>query len=273
MTEINAFNKKICIKHSLIDKPVSDSVVEKYSTYKISVLLTDGLAAIVGDKIFVGDKYDIFFFAPDEIHFGRFLRAGIHEYIDFYLPTDFFNGLNDDKSLKYFLDDREEGRINLIRTDNETKKRIASIISAVLDTNTTELEKFTSALRVVNLCQRLYIPEKQKGYLNTASPLVCRVLSYIDTHYAEKITLENISAEMGCSEAYLSRVFKAHTGTSIYRHITDVRISTAQKLLLEGESVTDTCFASGFDDCSNFIAAFKKITGVTPLKYKKTAQK
>lgn len=265
MFSINAFGKNINIKHSVTSKPVSDSVIERYNTYKISILLTDGLAAIVGDKIFVGDKYDIFFFRPDEIHFGRFLRAGRHEYVDFYLPTDLFVDYGDLE----FLEDRQEDRVNVIKTEGDTKKQIASIVVAVLDNKATEIEKITAVLQTVSLCQRFYPIEKQNEYLKSSSPLVSRVLSYIESRYSERITLENISAEMGCSQAYLSRVFKAHTGVSVYRHITDVRISAAQRLLMQGESVTDTCFACGFEDCSNFIATFKKIIGVTPLKYKK----
>ena len=69
--------------------------------------------------------------------------------------------------------------------------------------------------------------------------------------------------------AYLSRLFKQYVGTSVYNYITVTRIANAQKLLKNGATVTEACFCSGFEDCSNFIRTFKKLTGETPLGYKK----
>ncbi|MBQ3028199.1 MAG: AraC family transcriptional regulator, partial [Lachnospiraceae bacterium] len=42
----------------------------------------------------------------------------------------------------------------------------------------------------------------------------------------------------------------------------------AKALLQEGASVTEACYRSGFNDYANFIRSFKKVTGVSPGKYR-----
>ena len=50
----------------------NDAGIAYYDKYKISILLTDNLAAVTNGKVLNTGKYSILFFRPDEIHFGRF---------------------------------------------------------------------------------------------------------------------------------------------------------------------------------------------------------
>ena len=53
------------------------------------------------------------------------------------------------------------------------------------------------------------------------------------------------------------------------KYMTKQRISYAKYLLANGESVTDACFKSGFNNYNYFISKFKSIIGTTPAKFKK----
>lgn len=97
--------------------------------------------------------------------------------------------------------------------------------------------------------------------------IITRVMYFISEHYSEKISLTELAKISNCSVTYLSRIFKQSTGMTLYNYITSVRVSNAQTLLRENLSVTEVCFLCGFNDCSNFINTFKKITGKTPSKF------
>lgn len=94
-------------------------------------------------------------------------------------------------------------------------------------------------------------------------------MQYIETHYYEKVTLEQLAERVFLSPAYLSRVFKEETGTAFNDHLNAVRIAKARQLLLhEDLRVTDVASAVGFDDQSYFTKVFRRFTGMTPLRYR-----
>ncbi len=92
---------------------------------------------------------------------------------------------------------------------------------------------------------------------------------FIRQHYAEKLTLESIAAEVCLSPGYLSSLFKAEAGESLFAYLNRFRVKRSQQLLLESNaSLVDVAHACGFEDQSYFARVFKKYTGVSPGKYR-----
>ncbi|HBQ63965.1 MAG TPA: hypothetical protein DD727_03395 [Clostridiales bacterium] len=94
------------------------------------------------------------------------------------------------------------------------------------------------------------------------------ILTFIDDHIHEDLTLEHLSRELFISQQYLSRIFKSIAGMNLHKYITMKRLTLAKKLLTQGESVTDACMMSGFNNYANFIKVFKKYSGMTPGQFK-----
>jgi len=99
------------------------------------------------------------------------------------------------------------------------------------------------------------------------------VLSYINQHLAEELSISILASCFYLSSSYLCKLFKDTTGTTINRYITARRISQAKVLLADGHSVADTSDLCGFGDYSNFLKAFTKIVGISPKKYASYTQK
>ena len=93
------------------------------------------------------------------------------------------------------------------------------------------------------------------------------ILSYINQHIAEDLSIERLARHFYISTSYLCRIFKSETGTTINKYITAKRITLAKSYLSEGYSVTDACIRCGFGDYSNFLKSFTKAVGISPKKY------
>ena len=93
------------------------------------------------------------------------------------------------------------------------------------------------------------------------------ILSYINSHIGEPLTLAGLSAHFFMSTSYLCRIFKEATGTTINKYITAKRITLSKSLLDQGCSVSEACEACGFNDYSNYLRAFTKAVGISPKKY------
>ncbi|WP_058485842.1 response regulator [Defluviitalea phaphyphila] len=92
---------------------------------------------------------------------------------------------------------------------------------------------------------------------------------YINKNYSKPITLEDISRKVNVSPQYFSKLFKEETGENFIDYLTNVRISAAKKLLLEGNlSIKEICYKIGYNDPNYFSRIFKKIVGVTPTEYR-----
>jgi AraC-like DNA-binding protein len=90
---------------------------------------------------------------------------------------------------------------------------------------------------------------------------------FIDAHYSEDLDLDNISTEACFSKFHFIRLFKSIYGRTPHQCLMKVRIDNAEKLLREGMSTTEACFAVGFESVTSFTALFKRINKTSPSVY------
>lgn len=96
-----------------------------------------------------------------------------------------------------------------------------------------------------------------------------RVNTYLDSHYAENIRLEQIARELNYSKYYFSHIFKEITNQSFVEFLTEFRLKKATKQLLMGNSVTQTALDCGFNNLRSFNRCFKNFYRVNPSEYKR----
>lgn len=97
-----------------------------------------------------------------------------------------------------------------------------------------------------------------------------RVLSYIDAHLQDDLTLERLAAEIDLSPDHFGRAFRASLGVSPLRYIAQRRLQRAKALLLDpAMSITDIAMALGFATPSHFTSNFHKATGTTPSQWRR----
>ena len=101
-----------------------------------------------------------------------------------------------------------------------------------------------------------------------------QIAKYIDQHYAEDVSIEQLVKQFYISPYHLSHMFKTKTGYSLKQYILRRRIGEAQMRLVHTEdSVQMISEAVGFEDPSYFSRIFSKYTGLTPSEYRKYRMK
>ena len=100
--------------------------------------------------------------------------------------------------------------------------------------------------------------------------LVIKMKEYIQEHYSEDITLEDIADKVFLNSVYLSKYFKKHVGETFTDYLLSVRIVNAIKLLKEGKyKVYEISEMVGYKSSRFFSKQFKNYTGYTPKAYLK----
>jgi AraC-like DNA-binding protein len=95
-----------------------------------------------------------------------------------------------------------------------------------------------------------------------------QLLSYIDVHYFENLSLDFAAHKMNFSESHFSKIFKKLTGINYINYVNLVRVEhAASQLKNTPDKVTDIAINCGFNNIRNFNRVFKSITGMTPTAF------
>lgn len=101
--------------------------------------------------------------------------------------------------------------------------------------------------------------------------IISRVTAYIDAHYMDALSIENLAEAVYLTPTYLCVLFKKHTGKTVNSYLTEVRLEKAKELL--GQSnlhLQDICCRVGYLSPSYFSRLFRKYCGQTPSEYRES---
>ena len=98
------------------------------------------------------------------------------------------------------------------------------------------------------------------------------VIEYIDEYLDTDLTLAQLAATVHLSAYHFARQFKAATGVPPHRYVVTRRVERAQQLLRGSDfSLVDIAVSAGFSDQSKFSTHFRRVVGLTPRQFRKSA--
>lgn len=96
------------------------------------------------------------------------------------------------------------------------------------------------------------------------------VVEQIESNYMEDLSAEQLAKSVYVSPQYLSRLFVRYVGCSVYEYLTNYRINQAKKLLMKRDRrIQEIAHDVGYTDASHFIVMFRKLTGMTPVEFRR----
>lgn len=96
------------------------------------------------------------------------------------------------------------------------------------------------------------------------------IISYIEKHYSEPISLQQLADTIPCNSQYLCRTFREISGISPIQYLISYRLEQACSLLSQTtRPVTEIALDCGFENISYFIRKFKEAKGCTPKEYRR----
>jgi AraC-like DNA-binding protein len=101
---------------------------------------------------------------------------------------------------------------------------------------------------------------------------VDRVRTYLEDHYNQEISLEQLSQVVNLSAFHLNRSFRKTVGMPPHAYQIQVRILQAKRLLRKRWSIEQVAIETGFVSQSHFGAHFKRLIGMTPRQYRQDSK-
>lgn len=112
-----------------------------------------------------------------------------------------------------------------------------------------------------------------KERLEKPESIISTVLKYVDEHYCEDITRNDLTDLVYVSPDYLSRLFKKETGRSLAQYMLEKRVEKAKKLLQSDMSVKNVALQTGYSNFSYFSKVFRDMEGMSPMEYREQCRK
>jgi len=206
--------------------------------------------------------HDLLFISPGEMHRVYHKSNSFYDRIIINIPEEFFEEMNCREYLNIFKN-REKGTYNKISAEAVRKSGIKECFS--------KLEKYTDNFRNRDLpvayaviMEILYLMNNVIADNSPTTNRIQQVISYINSNFAENITLSSIADVFFISKSHLAREFHTSTGHTITYYINKKRLDFAVTLIDCGNSFSDAADKSGFGDYSSFYRAFRKEYSCSP---------
>lgn len=136
------------------------------------------------------------------------------------------------------------------------------------------IDSFEAEQRVLFGMAREYCTCVHMFCLKAYSPLIRKVISYIDINLSAALTQNQLAAICGVTPSYLCNTFKEETGQTIIEYINTKRIQRAAKQLeITNEQIVTIAMEVGFVDVNYFSRLFKRQMGMTPTQYRRSCRK
>lgn len=269
-----------CVYKKTIDSP------ENYRMHLNNMceiyIFVDGKADyLVENRCFQIDSYDVVILNPYEPHMPLLKDYDWYERFYFLVPLTAFEHMENDP-LRLLTQENTKGN-NYISLPLDKKERLKEYLEIFKEEEISphqdpvwEMRAMSAFFGILGLLNEnvlsTWLHTRPRETINMP-PIIFGVLKYIDEHISTSFSEKDIADEFHISVPYLSRIFKNSINVGLKKYILLCKIGNAKRMLDEGQSVTDTCFACGFNDCSYFIKVFKTYAGITPYQYHANGQR
>ncbi|MBA2466795.1 MAG: helix-turn-helix transcriptional regulator [Sphingomonas sp.] len=172
--------------------------------------------------------------------------------------------------------DRDPGGVELIDGIAQRSELIASLIRAIAQEVRSPgasarllIDSLLHSLAIGLLAERSTLPSVQRARHCISPSQLRRVTDFIDAHYGDDISLDDLARLAGSSRFHFSRGFKAATGLPPYHYLIRRRLDAGKTLLdLRRQSISQIATQCGYGSTRQFSAMFVRIFGVTPRRYR-----
>jgi AraC-like DNA-binding protein len=225
-----------------------------------------------GDLVLVGSNLPHYWRFDDE-YFGdhptRYADTRVVHFCEDFWGDNFLQ-LPENASIKIMVEKGKHG----LHIYGETAKKVAMLMQQLLEAEGPQrLVLLLTALDLIARCKDVTtlssigfsydLVDSEKNRIND-------IYEYSVKNFRDKIALSEIAGVANISPHSFCRFFKSRTRKTYSQFLIELRVGHACKLLIEDNfSIKQVCFESGFHNFTSFHQYFKKITGKSPLTYKK----
>lgn len=253
---------------------VDEVALHHHDFYEIYMLLKGQVAYTVENHLYNMQPGDIILVNPLELHQARIaMGKESYERIVLWVSTEHLKALSSAGTdlAKCFA----AGHANMLRlpsSDSASLRRELERLNYLHSSTDygSDLLAKSSLTRIMVELNRAAMNNSITGSWRS-DQLVDGVVAYINDHFSEPLTLDDLADRFFISKYHLLRKFDEQVGTTVHRYILQKRLLIAKQQISGGVTPSQASENCGFGDYANFYRAFRREYGVTPRQYAQAA--
>lgn len=259
------------------DSYLNEVALHHHDFYELYLFLSGNVSYTIESRHYNLLPGDLLIIGPMELHRPIITPANLpYERIVLWIDAAFLQQFSSGRTnLAQCFSIKHADRSNLLRADASARAEMTRLMDAMITETANEgyggdTMSFSHLLELLVLVNRLVLrvgTNRQEEFEDKSAPIVTSTLNYINAHYREELSLDNLAARFFISKYHLSHEFNRLVGTSIYRYILQKRLVIAKQLLIDGTPPTSACVQCGFGDYANFYRAFKSEYNISPKEF------
>ena len=261
------------------DAYLKEVALHHHDFYEVYFFLSGNVQYNIENRSYLLTPGDVLLISPMELHqpmFGPEHRE--YERIVLWIDKQFLEGFSlPGQSFTACFDTDSPSHSNLLRPEGVQRQFLMFLLEQLIAENSSQ-EPYQEIAALAYLAQVLIslnrLALQQRGGESSAAPdsTVYYVLGYINEHYHENLTLDDLANKFFISKYHLAREFQRLVGTSVHRYIVQKRLVMAKQMLSAGKPSSEVYQHCGFGDYSNFYRAFKAEYQISPKEYVRRLQ-
>lgn len=276
---LNILGKTLKLERNITERPMDLVKMDfhLHDDYEIFLFLSGGVRYFIEKSSYDLVPGDILLMRPGEIHKATFTSNDTYERIVLNFPLELAELFSTERnSLAQCYKNRPHGEKNRLNSTEDEKTELVAFFEKLTILGTYPQpynDQLITAvfLEIMVKINRIFIDETRLSANHLQHRRLKPILEYIDANLDGNLSLDALEKKFYITGSYLCQIFKQTTGSTLHEYIVYKRISRAKQLLLKGESAANASFKCGFSDYSNFVRAFRKVTGYSPREYVKQA--
>lgn len=242
--------------------------------YEIYFFLSGNVRYNIEGRSYLMTPGDLLLISPRELHQPVFTDSHQnYERIVLWINRQFLDGLSvPGQEFNRCFDTTVPGHTNLLRPGGVSRQYLMFLMGQIQvelesDKPYHDVYSLTYLVQLLISLNRMAMHSAGESRIKAPESDISNILNYIDTHYRENLTLDDLANRFFISKYYLSREFQRIIGTSVHRYIVQKRLVMAMQLLSEGKTASEVYQHCGFGDYSSFYRAFKAEYHISPKEY------
>ena len=237
-----------------------------HEDYEIYLFLEGDTRYVIEENVYSLEPGDIIIIQKNQMHRAYHNSPEKYHRMVLNVSPDFFTVASCPEYESIFLQDRRQ--YSKITAETVRSSGLYDAFLRAKKYSQDFKNPYTPVIRSI-VTEILYLINHIENYSfsDISNPRLKEIISYLNEHFTEPISLDALAEKFYLSKYHLCHIFSEGTGLTVYKYITNKRLTRADELIRSGFSINDAALAAGFNHYMSYYRARKRNSEIVKLSF------